>query len=87
MKLIKNNWRKLLFIGLLFLHLFSCESNKKTNGNLYNPNEPVIASDFYPLEGGLATKLILNGQNFGNDLSQIRVYFNNKKAAVVNSNG
>jgi len=41
----------------------------------YNPSKRVTLSGFYPETGGLATKFIISGDNFGADLSKIKVYF------------
>lgn len=66
----------------------SCSDDKEeVNGGAYNPNAPVELTDFYPTTGGVATQLILNGKNFGTDLSKIKVYVNNRPAAVISSVG
>ncbi|MBY5958752.1 IPT/TIG domain-containing protein [Membranicola marinus] len=44
---------------------------------------PVTFDSFLPDSGGIATKMVLFGKNFGNDPSLINVYFNKKKATVV----
>ena len=59
----------------------------KTSAQVHNPNEPITVTNFYPDSGGIATQVILNGENFGTDLENIEVYFNNKKAALVGSLG
>ncbi|MDR1859314.1 MAG: IPT/TIG domain-containing protein [Bacteroidales bacterium] len=56
-------------------------------GPAYNPSEPVELTRFYPDSGGMATQIILEGLNFGNDPGQVRVYFNKKRAAVVQTTG
>ncbi|MDO4970866.1 MAG: IPT/TIG domain-containing protein [Bacteroidales bacterium] len=53
----------------------------------YDPNKPVTLTSFYPESGGVATKVILNGENFGSDVDNIKVYFNDKEAAVIESIG
>lgn len=42
-----------------------------------------MINTFLPDSGGLATKMTISGENFGNDPSKIKVYFNEKPAAVV----
>jgi len=75
-------------VGFILLVLTSCIGEKESlMGDPYNPKLPVIAESFYPDSGGLATKVILNGSNFGTDLNKIKVYFNNKQAAIVNTVG
>lgn len=68
------------------LILASCDSDENTR-QAYNPNLPVTVTNFYPDSGGIAEQVILNGSNFGTDLSKIEVYFNKKKAALVGSTG
>lgn len=52
-----------------------------------DPNIETAISDYYPDSGGVATKLILHGTNFGTDTSYIKVYVNNKKAAIIGCDG
>jgi len=89
---MKNNLiHRILFLfciggcALTIILTASCES--KSTAQTYNPNEPVTVTNFYPDSGGVATQVILNGSNFGTDLSNIQVYFNKKEAAVVGSLG
>lgn len=75
-----------LLMCLLLAGFSSCkdEENKKKE---HDPNKPVVLTDYYPKEGGIATQMIINGENFGTDLSKISVYFNEAKAAVIQSTG
>lgn len=87
-----NNLKLLRFLGcmtvaLTFVALPSCSSEEEAAGKEYNPSEPVAVNDFYPDSGGVATKVILKGSNFGNDASKIKVFFNDKPAAVISSIG
>jgi hypothetical protein len=84
----KNKLRTFFLINLMASLLSGCaDNNTDSQGARYDPNKPVSLDIFYPIEGGIATKLILNGSNFGTDLKNIKVYFNDKRAAVVNSTG
>src|SRR5690606_29198597 len=68
--------------------LFACKNEEQVrNNNTHNPNEPVTLTSFSPLEGGARDQILLDGKNFGSDTSQIKVYFNNTRAAVVSSSG
>lgn len=89
---MKNNLiHKILFlccVGGCVLSMFiasSCESN--SDAQVHDPNRPVTVTNFYPDSGGVATQVILNGDNFGTDLSKIKVLFNNKEAVVIRSLG
>ncbi|KAA6302941.1 MAG: hypothetical protein EZS26_000836 [Candidatus Ordinivivax streblomastigis] len=66
----------------------SCkDENSATGGEAYNPSKPVTVTTFYPDSGKIAEKVMLDGANFGNDPSKIKVYFNKKRAAVIGSTG
>ena len=80
---------RLVFLSLGMLVLFSCSKTKDEglNGGSYNPAIPVQLTSFYPNSGGVADKVIITGSNFGSDADKIRVYFNNKRAAVISSDG
>jgi hypothetical protein len=52
-----------------------------------DPNLPTKITSYFPDSGGIATKLILYGENFGSDTAYIKVTVNDKKAAVINSDG
>jgi hypothetical protein len=83
---------KIPFIACITTALcfISCNDNledKNTQIPPYNPNQPVELTRFYPDSGGMATKILLEGNNFGNDPEKVKVYFNNKRAAVVRSLG
>ena len=79
-----------LMLSCLLISIFSC-SDDKTNANgsgqPYDPNTPVKLETFYPDSGGMATKVIIKGTNFGTDPEAIKVYYNTKKAAVVRAAG
>jgi len=87
----KNLIHQILFLfciggcALTIIIASSCED--KTSAQVYDPNAPIKVTNFYPDSGGIATQVILNGENFGTDLSNIEVYFNNKKAALIGSLG
>ncbi|MDR2563098.1 MAG: IPT/TIG domain-containing protein [Prevotellaceae bacterium] len=87
---------KILKISNLFLAVaaitvvlaYSCKNeDDKSSNKPYDPSRPVVLDSFYPDSGGMATKIIMTGSNFGNDASAIKVYFNQKRAAIVSSNG
>lgn len=89
---MKNNLiHQILFLfciggcALTISLMSSCDN--KTSAQVHNPNEPITVTNFYPDSGGVATQVILNGSNFGTDLSNIQVFFNKKKAAVIGSIG
>lgn len=82
-KFIRSNPLQLILICCITL--FSC--NDKENRNSYDPGKEIELTTFFPDSGGIATKVILNGSNFGDDASKVKVYFNKKQAAVISSIG
>lgn len=77
----------LLMVVLTALLFTACEDNLKPTGENHDPNQAITVTSFFPKEGGAREKVLLNGANFGTDVSQIKVFFNNKEAAVVSSSG
>lgn len=77
----------ILWMCLISLSFISCKDDAKLTSKEYDPNKPVVLHSFSPMEGGAKEKILLDGENFGTDASKIKVYFNNKKAAVVSSSG
>ena len=78
-KLIRN----VCFFFVLMVFVVSCNKDDKNGGKPYDPKIPVAFNTFLPDSGGIATKMVLLGKNFGNDPSMIKVYFNEKQASVV----
>lgn len=75
-----------LLMCCLLVGFSSCKDDDEKKKE-HDPNKPIVLTDYYPKEGGIATKVIISGENFGTDPSKINVYFNETKAAVVNSTG
>jgi hypothetical protein len=79
-----------VFLACYFLTcLMSCKdgTNDEGGGAKYDPSKPVKATSFYPGKGGIATRVIINGSNFGAEPESVRVYYNNKRASVIGTNG
>lgn len=81
-KCFRWQWFLCLTVGCCFS---SCKDDEKSISS-YDPNKPVELTNFYPNEGKLATQVILNGSNFGNNKDDVKVFFNDKEAAVVSVN-
>lgn len=62
-------------------------SDATDNTRTHDPNTPVGLTDFYPNEGNISTKFIIEGTNFGSNPEKIAVYFNEKRAHVMSSTG
>ncbi len=82
--------KKLLYLSvLLFAALFfACNDNESgITKEEYDPSKPVKLLSFFPDSGRIREKVILEGENFGSDPKNIKVYFNKKQAAVIGSSG
>lgn len=75
----------LLLIGSL-LCFCSCKDDVG-NGEEYDPSKPVVIDHFSPETSKGQGELFIYGENFGQDVSKIRVKVNGKNAIVVGSNG
>lgn len=63
--------------------LYSCDDDE-TKGTAYDPSLPVTIETFSPDSGRIRTQFIIEGNNFGNDASKVKVWFNQKEALVIN---
>lgn len=73
---------QLLSAVLCAFSFMSCGSDSDLLSG-YDASKPVTLTTFYPDSGRFQEKVILNGSNFGTDVSKIRVYFNHSRAAVI----
>ena len=84
----KRGVRLLLPSLISFFALAACSDSNSGKENPYNkphrPSAPVTVTGIGPVEGGLGTKVVVNGENFGNDPSKVTLYFNDKKALILN---
>lgn len=71
--------RKIYFLtlwgGILCqLLLIGCKEDGANKTN-FDPNLPVKLTEFLPDSGGIRTKFIIKGENFGNDKNKVKVLF------------
>jgi hypothetical protein len=79
---------KLIAVTVACMMVFaSCEDKSGNTKVAYDPNQPVEVTLFAPDSGRIAEMVLLDGSNFGTDLSLIKVFFNTKEAKVVGSTG
>jgi hypothetical protein len=74
----------MLCMGLLFF--YSCQEEEKSGGGT-DPSKPIVVTSFKPDTGRISEMVLLDGSNFGTDVSNIKVYFNAKEAPVISSTG
>jgi len=72
-------------MGIMCLE--SCDNSDNKQEQSYDPSKPVIFSDYFPKEGAVRTRLYIDGSNFGNDISKIKVSIGGKETKVIGSNG
>lgn len=76
-----RHWYILLMLVVLCV---SCKDDKSdSDSQPFDPSKPIEVSNFLPERGGASQKLVIYGNNFGNDLSKIRVTIGGQKAIVV----
>ena len=78
------------FLWMLPFALALCVSSCKDDDDTditemaFDPSKPVVVSDFTPKEGGAYQKLLIYGENFGTDISNVKVTIGGKDAVVIN---
>lgn len=91
MKNRKIDMRRLLIQGIwaaLIIFCFAqCKDDIEKQAIDFDPSKPVVITDFFPKEGGAGSNLVLYGENFGNDLSKVKVSIAGKSAKVVGVKG
>lgn len=78
-----------LCLVLLSFSVICCNDEIKSDAEPIHPPKTDVESTFetfYPDSGGMGTKLIIKGTNFGTDTNYVRVTVNNLKAKVVRVN-
>jgi len=75
----------LLMLSALAGAFQACDDDDDNNGGTYDPSVPAEINSFMPDSGGIRTKFIVKGSNFGSDTSRIRVLFSeeNERATVI----
>ncbi|MDD2215919.1 MAG: IPT/TIG domain-containing protein [Eubacteriales bacterium] len=77
------HWMMLALITLCFA---SCKDDNEEHVGSFDPDKPIVVSDFIPKVGGLATRMVLYGENFGNDISRIKVIIGSYNIKLTISN-
>lgn len=89
----KNDSRLLCWILSAFIALScvigGCKDDKAsiTEAIPFDPSRPVVVSDFNPKSGGMGQRLVIYGENFGNDPDSVSVFIGGKKAVVISVEG
>lgn len=76
----------LMALALVAVFMVSCKNNEDS-ADSFDPGKAVVISDFTPKKGGISTRLIIYGDNFGSDPSKIKVTVGGVETKVVGTNG
>jgi len=72
---------------IFFFAATACNEGGSDENNPFDkphrPSMPVVVNGIGPTEGGLGARVVVNGENFGNDPSKIDLFFNEKKALIL----
>lgn len=74
-KMTRTYIRYALLLFVIILSIFACKRETMETVSTYDPNSPVQVATFMPDSGGIRTKFIIKGSNFGTDKSLVKVYF------------
>lgn len=80
-----NVWSALFMFSYLFV-LTGCKEESTSLYEAYDPNMPVAITDFIPKTGGVGQRMVIYGENFGNDTSIVRVNIGGREAIVIGVN-
>ncbi|WP_238387218.1 IPT/TIG domain-containing protein [Sphingobacterium olei] len=78
-----------ILLALITLFFIQCKesSTDEQPAGLFDPSKPVSVTDFLPKEGGSGSNMVIYGDNFGNDVSRIKVVIGGKIAKVISVKG
>lgn len=71
---------------LVLACLVNCKDDVQDVPEQYDPTKPVEVLDFIPKEGGVGQRLVIYGNNFGNDTSIVHVFIGGNEAKVIGLN-
>lgn len=82
---IKRVWDSIFVLSFLLL-LASCKEESTALPEPHDPSKPVTVTDFIPKAGGVGQRMVIYGNNFGNDTSIVHVSIGGKEAIIVGLN-
>ncbi len=87
--MVKQRWKNRCITAMLgaclAAPLVSCSEDDESVVQ-YDPNKPIVCESFSPSGGPISTQVILTGENFGQNKSLVKCYFNEKEAPVLGVN-
>lgn len=79
-------WRAMLILITLCFTSCKDDDDQAAGAGVFDPNKPVIITGFTPESLGGGEDIVLYGNNFGNDISKIKVSLGGKNATVIGVN-
>jgi hypothetical protein len=82
-------WGTLILLSAVFC-FYGCKDDNDSDTSeiaAYDPSKPVVISDFTPKDGGAYQKIVIYGDNFGNDSSLVTVTIGGKEATLISVKG
>ena len=84
----RSGWYRTILLLMALCVLGSCndgnDNGEDPSNVAFDPNKPVVVKDINPKKGGAGQRLVIMGDNFGNNPSLVNVYVSGKKAVVIN---
>jgi streptogramin lyase len=80
-------FRSIFVIAVLSFVTVNCNEDIGKADNPHNkphdPNSVIEVKSISPVSGGIGTKVVVTGSNFGNDPKQTKLFFNKKEALIM----
>jgi hypothetical protein len=83
---LRKVMRDYLSPALFFVFLAGCGEKQDESNPYDHPHDAsrnIEVTNIGPARGGLGTRVVISGDNFGNDKEKVKVYFNDKSALVL----
>lgn len=72
---------------LFAICIAGCQKDESNPSEGYDPGKPIVFSDYQPKTGAVRTRIFIHGDNFGTDISKIKVYIEDRQLKVIGSDG
>ncbi len=78
----RSGWYRTILLLMALCVWGSCsdgnDGGEDSNNVAFDPSKPVVVEDINPKTGGAGQRLVIMGNNFGNDPSLVNVYVSGK---------
>lgn len=83
MNVMCRYWQIHWALSLLMTFFFVGCKDSDTSDGAFDPNKPIIITDFSPKQVAVGANLVVYGDNFGIDISKVKVMIGGKEAKVI----